>query len=120
LIIWKRKPTSAEYRDIFNRNIKNLSKYATNFWIQDTSNFGSLSKNDQAWFNKEIIPLLLDSSLKGIIMINKEGKGFKSSQWKAFANTCSTKGIELAFKFTLEEANAFISSFSRLNQMAEM
>ncbi len=120
LIIWKREPSSAEYRDSFNRNIKNLSKYATNFWIQDTSNFGSLSRDDQEWFNTNIIPLLLDSGLKGIIMINKEGKGFKSSHWKAFANICSIKGIELAFKFTLEEANAFISSFSKLNQMAEV
>jgi len=119
LIRWKKKPSSTEYRDSFNRNIKNLSKYATNFWIQDTSNFGSLSRADQEWFNTNIIPLLLDSGLKGIIMINKEGKGFKSSHWKAFANICSTKGIELAFKFTLEEANAFISSFSKLNQMAE-
>ncbi len=119
LIIWKREPSSSEYRDSFNRNIKNLSKYATNFWIQDTSNFGILSKDDQEWFNSNIIPLLLNSGLKGIIIIHKEGKGFKSPHWKAFANTCSTKEIELAFKFTLEEANAFISSFSKLNQTTE-
>ncbi len=111
VVSWKRNPSSEEYRNYFSINIKNLSKYSTDFWIQDTFNLRALPQADQEWFNEEIFPLLLNSGIKGIVIINKEGKGFDSPRWTLFKKTCSTKGIVLAFKHDLDEAYTFINSF---------
>ncbi len=113
LIFWKRKPSPDEFREAITNNIKNLSVYTTNFWINDTTNFGSISEKDQKWFNQKAIPAALESSIKGIIIINKEGRGFKSSQFDLLKHICNLKGIVLTFKYNVKEANAFILNFSK-------
>ncbi len=120
LVFWKKHPSSEDFRQTITNNIKNLSMYTTNFWINDTTNFGSLSAENQKWFNEKAIPAVLDSGIKGIIIVNKEGKGFKSSQWDLLKSICSLKGIMLAFKFDIEEANTFILSISKENQVEKV
>ncbi len=115
LIFWKKNPLSDEFRKVISSNIKNLSIYTTDFWINDTTFFGSLSEEDQKWFNEKAMPAILQSGIKGIIMINKEGKGFKSSQLNLLKHICSLKGIVLTFKYDIKEANAFITNFNKKN-----
>jgi len=112
MIFWKKSPLSDEFRKTISSNIKNLSIYTTDFWINDTTFFGSLSEENQKWFNEKAMPTILQSGIKAIIIINKEGKGFRSSQFNLLKQICNLKGIVLTFKYNLKEANAFIATFN--------
>ncbi|MCF6351868.1 MAG: HAMP domain-containing histidine kinase [Cyclobacteriaceae bacterium] len=120
LIFWKKNPLPDEFRKIISSNIKNLSIYTTDFWINDTTFFGSLSEENQKWFNEKAMPAILQSGIKGIIMINKEGKGFKSSQFNLLKHICTLKGIVLTFKYDIKEANAFIAAFNEEAKFVEI
>ena len=112
LVTWKKCPTTHEFRKVIMKNLDNLALYPTSYWINDTTNFGSLAKEDQRWFNERIIPQLLAVGLKGIIIVNKEGKGFKSSQWNLLKAVCGKNGIALGFRYSTEEAIQYISAIS--------
>ncbi len=112
LVTWKKSPTTHEFRKVIMKNLDNLALYPTSYWINDTTNFGRLAKEDQRWFNERIIPQLLAVGLKGIIIVNKEGKGFKSSQWNLLKAVCGKNGIALGFRYSTEEAIQYISAIS--------
>ncbi len=109
-IFWKRPPTTEEFRDIMSNNIGTIKEYPTKYWINDTTNFGGLSNEDQLWFNEYAFPLLAKTGILGIIVINKEGRGFKNNQWNLMKRFCANAGIVLAFKHSLKEAKEFITS----------
>ncbi|MEN8249198.1 MAG: PAS domain-containing sensor histidine kinase [Bacteroidota bacterium] len=115
-IVWK-KPPETQMQRIFEKNVENISKYTSYFWIIDTTNLGNVTPENQEWFNTKSIPLLINTGTKGIVVLNSDGKGFNSSQWNLLKGHAEKIGLDLQFMTDSEKTKNYILNFLQRNTL---
>lgn len=93
VIVWKRKISSTEYRNVFETMLQTLKTYSTPGWIADLREQGTVKEQDQIWFVSTVIPDAVQNGLKRLITI-----GFKDPIRKDYFNRMK----EIANKYNLE------------------
>ncbi len=93
VIVWKKKISSNEYRNVFETMLQTLKTYSTPGWIADLREQGTVEEQDQIWFVSTVIPEAVQNGLKRLITI-----GFKDPIRKDYFN----RMMEIANKYNLD------------------
>ncbi len=108
-LVWKRKPTSEEYRDILTKNLEVFKTYKCDSCLADVRRLGIVSDEDRNWFVNNIFGEAQEIGLKKFIIVRNRDDG-KDDQY--FANMKkAAEAYNIFFDYTsfnLEEAKYVI------------
>jgi hypothetical protein len=71
-LVWKKNPTSAEFRDIYTSAIQFAQKNKISFFLSDMRNEGLIDMKNLKWLEKEIIPAAIKIGIKKIAMVSED------------------------------------------------
>jgi hypothetical protein len=71
-LVWKKNPTSTEFRDIFTSAIQFAQKNKISFFLSDMRNEGLIDMKNLKWLEKEIIPAAIKIGVKKIAMVSED------------------------------------------------
>ncbi|MCX8490308.1 MAG: ATP-binding protein, partial [Cyclobacteriaceae bacterium] len=112
-IVWKRQPSSEEYRVMFDKALEMATLYHTPYWISDTRNQGQVALEDQVWMIATMLPEAVKNGLIKIAMIYEEAQSkedYMGSIKKAFAKL----NAEAQFFTDLKKAEDWIEDWRSL------
>jgi len=71
-LVWKKNPTTEEFRDIYTSAIQFAQKNKISFFLSDMRNEGLIDMKNLKWLEKEIIPAAIKVGVKKIAMVSEE------------------------------------------------
>lgn len=108
-VIWKRQPTSEQYRQIFIKCLEMMMLYHTPYWISDLRKQGSIPVDDQKWMFKEIFPAAVQHGLQtGICIYDPEQHN--ENYRERLKNTSLALGVDTFFFQSQHSAEEWIES----------
>lgn len=109
-IVWKRKPSSEEYRGSFIKILEYSQKNEVDNFLSDIRNQGVVSPDDRKWFETDMMPKAISAGLKraGTIF---DGNVFKKYYMNMIIKVSSKFGLPLRLFNSEEEAIEWFKSF---------
>lgn len=104
-LLWKREPSSEEYRAVLIRCLEMLHTYQTANWIADIRKRGILSADDNAWFGEQIMNEGARNGLKKIACIDVPGN---DSQRSSMSSVSKPYGVDIQFFYSRTEAEQWL------------
>jgi hypothetical protein len=71
-LIWKKRPSSDEFRDIYTSAIQFAQNHKISFFLSDMRNEGLIDMQNLKWLEKEVIPAAIKIGIKRIAMVSEE------------------------------------------------
>lgn len=104
-VIWKGPVSSEQYRDVFRKCLEFVKVYSTPNYIADLSDQGFISKDDQLWMFKDIMPESAQYGLRRIAAI-KAGVPDENAllYMKGISETLKKLGITQEYFGTFDDA----------------
>lgn len=68
-IIWHAPISSEQYRNVFTQCLEFVKVYNTPAYISDVTNQGYISREDQQWLIKEVLPVAVQNGLKHVAIV---------------------------------------------------
>lgn len=108
-IIWKCRPTSEQYRQVFKKGLEMMMLYHAVYWISDMRKQGTILIEDQKWMFSEIFPGAVQNGLKKGVCIYDPEQHNEDYRGR-LGQTSLTLGVETAFFKSYQSAEAWIES----------
>ena len=108
-IIWKRKITTKEYREIFETLIQTIRVFHSPGWIADLRNQGGVSEKDQEWFLHEVLPEAVRFGLRRNAVVRHDDQD-KEPYYQKGAERAKELGIEVRFFDSMDEAKSWMQT----------
>ena len=106
-MVWKKQPTSEQYRIMFSKCYEIVRLYGTPYWLSDMRKQGDISVEDQQWMVGNILIEAIRDGLKRIVGIydpaqhNEDYRARIKSQTEKF-------GVDMDFFNSRKEAEDWI------------
>lgn len=108
-VIWKGPITSQQYRSAFVKCLEFVKSYNTPNYIADISHQGPVSREDQEWMFREILPEATGNGLKRIAMVRPDKDEPAVQEYlRGINETLSKLGARQEFFLSIEEATNWI------------
>jgi len=108
-LVWKRKPTSEEYRDGLTKNLEIFRTYKCNGCLADVRKLGMVSKEDMDWFVNNILSDAPDIGMQKFIVVHDSADGKDDKYFEEMRKAVEAHNIFFDHdSFDMEEAKYII------------
>jgi len=108
-LVWKRVPSSEEYRDGLTRNLEIFRTYKCSGCIADVRKLGLVSKADRTWFVKKILSEAPEIGLEKFIIVHDSNDGKDDAYFEEMRKAVEAHNIFFDHdSFTMKEAKHII------------
>jgi len=107
--VWKRKPTSAEYKEVLQRNLDIFRQYKCYGCLADVRNLGWVPHSDREWFVRNILSEAEELGVQKIIILHDEDDGKDDQYFAMMQEELAKHGVQFVHTHhSLEEARRVI------------
>ncbi len=108
-LVWKRKPTSDEYKEVLQRNLDIFRNYKCYGCLADVRNLGWVPQTDREWFVRNILSEAEELGVQKIIILHDEEDGKDDQYFAMMQEELAKHGVQFAHTHhSLEEARRII------------
>ncbi len=108
-LVWKRKPTSDEYKEVLQRNLDIFRSYKCYGCLADVRNLGWVPQTDREWFVRNILSEAEELGVQKIIILHDEDDGKDDQYFAMMQEELAKHGVQFAHTHhSLEEARKII------------
>jgi signal transduction histidine kinase len=108
-LVWKRKPTSEEYREALSKNLEIFRTYKCHGCLADVRKLGHVSATDRTWFVKNILSDAPEIGMKKFIVVHDKEDGKDDAYYEEMRKAVEAHGIFFNHdSFDIEEAKKII------------
>ena len=108
-IIWKRKSTTSEYREIFETLLQTIRVFHSPGWIADLRNQGVVTEKDQHWFLGKVLPEAARCGLRRNAIVRYFDQD-KEAYYQRGTERAKELGIEVRFFDSMDEAKMWMQA----------
>ncbi|NJN42001.1 MAG: hypothetical protein HC811_07055 [Flammeovirgaceae bacterium] len=113
VIIWKKKVSSNEYRQVFEAVLLAIKTYKTPGWIADLRFQGAIGAEDQVWFISNVLKVAFKNGLQRIGTVGFSDP-VRKEYYERMIEVTAKLGIELRVFDTLEKAIDWMDDVGRM------
>jgi signal transduction histidine kinase len=104
-LVWKKKPTSDEYREALTQNLQIFRTYNCHACLADVRKLGFVSESDRTWFVQNILSDAPDLGMKKFIIVHNDTDGKDDAYFEEMRKAVEQHGIFFDHNsFNMEEA----------------
>jgi signal transduction histidine kinase len=108
-LVWKKKPTSDEYREVLTQNLQIFRTYNCHACLADVRKLGFVSEGDRTWFVQNILSDAPDLGMKKLIIVHDDTDGKDDDYFDEMRKSVEQHGILFDHSsYGMEEAKQII------------
>ena len=108
-LVWKRKPTSDEYRDGLTKNLEIFRTYKCHGCLADVRKLGVVDKEDRIWFVNNILSDANESGMQKFIIVHNSDDGKDDAYFEEIRKSVEAHNIFFDHNsFDMKEAKHII------------
>ena len=108
-LVWKRQPSSEEYREGLTKNLEVFRTYKCNGCLADVRKLGMVKKEDLSWFVSNILSEAPDLGMKKFIIVHDSADGKDDKYFEGMRQAVEAHNIFFDHdSFDIEEAKYII------------
>lgn len=108
-LVWKRKPTSAEYRDGLTKNLEVFRTYKCHGCIADVRKLGFVIQEDRSWFVQNILADAPELGMEKFIIVHDKDDGKDDAYFQEMRKVVEAHNIYFDHdSFDMDEAKYII------------